>query len=272
MNRFSLFYFSVVAVFASGVGNASACGENAISIQVVDDVGGARVVSIAEVSDPIYRNFLSSVFLRIERLVQESGDCVGAGYSNLLFVRSPLVQSRPVIPLPSSVSDFVFSGCRIYSPWVDFEFENSDAPKVRGVIRWSQRQFLIDQAIMAGDIKAAGVRVTMLNNYEFENYAKYYADLEILHKSETTPLESPIPPDVLWLFQKSWQSTRGPFSLSARNSMHKLMERAAEGYADLVINLIDRCAYSGQGEFHYKNILDLKDVVPVGKYKVESLL
>jgi hypothetical protein len=274
MSRILLLFISAVTVCTSGAVNASVCSKNSLSVQVVDEISGERAASIAEVSDPVLRNFASIISLHVERLLQTADDCVGEGvnHSDLLFVRKPLVQNRTAKPLPGSFGGSTFNGCHLSSPWVDFEFDNSVAPKARGVIRWSQRQLLIDQAIMAGDVQAADTRVVVLNDDEFREYAKAYADLEIVRKSETISLSSPIPPDILWLFRNSLQSTRGPFSLAVRGSMHKLMEQTADEYANLLISLIDRCASSGQGELRYENILDLKDVVPIDKYKIDALI
>ena len=273
MSRYFLSFIGFVATCASNVVYASACNESFLPIQIVDELRGPRAVSLSEVSDPVFRKFVSTITSHVERLLQEGGDCVGedVNHSGLLVVRTPLVQNFPVIPLPSDFGEPAFNGCRISSPWVDFEFDNSVAPKVRGVIRWNQRQLLVDQAMLVGDIQVADARITELSDDEFESYAQAYVDLVILHKPEASPLGSSIPPDILWLFQNSWQSTRGPFSLGAMSAMDKLMERGAERYADLVVSLIDSCVSSGQGELHYKSILDLKSLMPIDKLKIEKL-
>lgn len=270
MNRYFFSVFSVAAVCVSSVVNASACNENSLSIQVADEIRGPRVVSLSEVSDPVYQKFASIITSHVERLLLAGGG--GFNCSNLHFVRRPLIQNRQAEPIPSISGESDFNGCRISSPWVDFEFDNSEPHKVRGVIRWSQRQLLIDQALIAGDIQVADARVAVLSDAEFERYAQAYVDSEVHRKPNATLLDSPIPPDILWLFQKSWQSTRGPFSLGAMSAMDNLMERGAERYADLVVSLIDQCVSSGQGEFRYESVLDLKGVVPLDKYKIDSLL
>jgi len=274
MNRFFLSLIGFVVVCASGVAYASACNESTISIQISDEIRGPRVTSLSKVSDPGYQEFARTITSHVERLLQEGGGCSGkeSNDSNLVFVRSPLVQSRPVEPLPSSSGESAFNGCRLSSPWVDFEFDNSSVPKARGVIRWSQRQLLIDQALIAGDIKIADAGTAALSDGEFERYTRAYVHSEIYRKPSATLLDSPIPPDILWLFRHSWQSTRGPFSLGVMGAMDNLMERGAERYADLVVRLIDQCVSSGQGELRYESILDLKGAVPLDKYKIESLL
>lgn len=274
MNRFLLFFWGVVAVCASNAVQASACSENSLSIKIVDQIRGPEFSSISEISDPVYRNFASIITSHVESLMQRGGGCVGEGvnYSSLIFVRGPLIQNRPAAPLPSSSGESIFNGCRLSSPWVDFEFDNSTTSKIRGVIRWSQRQLLVDQAMMAGDIQVADAKAAALSDGEFESYAQAYVDYELLHKPGASPLGSSIPPDILWLFRNSWQSTRGPFSLGAMNAMDNLMEREAESYSDLVISLIDHCVSSGWGELRYETVLDLKGVVPLGKYKAGSLL
>lgn len=271
MSRYLLSFIGFVLACASGAVYASACNESAVSIQVSDEIRGPRVASLSKVSDPVLKKFATTVTAHVERIARGGGECVEGDF-NLVFVRTPLVENHPAKPLPSISGEEAFNGCRISSPWVEFEFDNSPVPKGRGVIRWSQRQLLVDQAMLAGDIQGADARVAVLSDDEFERYAKVYADLEILRKSEANSLGSSIPPDILWLFQHSWQSTRGPFSLGAMSAMDNLMERGAERYADLVVSLINHCASFGQGDFRYKTILDLKGVVPLDKHKIDNLL
>lgn len=268
MNRFAKYFFGAFAVCAVSAGNAFACGKGSISVRVVDEGSGGRALRVSEISDPALQGFVSSVTSHVESLIEGKGGCTGVNGSSLLFVRSPLVRRGSSIPRSNGIGASGVTGCRLYSPWVDLEVDDSVPPKVHGVIRWSQRQLLIDQAMMDGSIQAVGVEAVALSSGEFERYAKFYAETEILKKKEAVSLESPIPSDILWLFRKSWQSTRGPFALSAQSSMDGLMKRDAVIFAHLLMDVIDSCAFSSRKTVRYKSVLDLDGVVPLDNYRV----
>lgn len=272
MNQFSKYCYVAFAVCVVSAGDAFACSGSSISVAIVDEGRGGRTLRVSEISDPALQKFVVSVASRVEDLIEEKEGCTVSDESALLFVKSSLIYRGSSMPRSRSSDSSQIAGCRLYSPWVDFEVDHSASPKVRGIIRWSQRQLLIDQAMMDGVTQAADVEAVALSSDEFERYAKIYADSEILNKPKTFPLESSVPADILWLFRGSWQSTRGPFSDSARGSMRKLMDLAATGYADLVVGLIDNCISNGQASQRYLNILDLEGVMPLDSYRVEEFL
>lgn len=268
--RASLLLCYLVLIFISDVASAAICDRNIPSIQIVDEIRGGVKTSIEEVSDPAFRNFASAVSSSISRLLQEGGGCV-ADESILVFVRTPLVRNRPAVDLPSIFDGSDFKGCRLYSPWMNLELGNSTQPKVHGVIRWNHHQLLIDQAVMAGIMPEADGEVNAISGEDFRGYAKAYVDSEFHRKPYTLPLSSLMPPEVLWLFRNSRQSTRGPFSSGALRAMDNLVTRSADGYIDILIGLINHCASLGQGDIRYKSISELKGMAPIGKYRVDVL-
>ncbi|MBB1520844.1 hypothetical protein [Aquipseudomonas guryensis] len=271
--RVFLLFCCFVLSCAGGVANAAICDGNIPSIQVIDEIRGGVVTSIEEVSDPGFRHFVSIVSSSVNRLLQEGGGCAAKddGGSILIFVRTPLVQNRPAVALPNIFNGPNFKGCRLYSPWVSLEFYNSPRPKVRGVIRWDQHQLLIDQAVMAGVMPKANEKANVISGDDFRRYAKLYVDAEFHRKPNALPLSLLMPPEILWLFRSSWQSTRGPFSSSAMRAMDNLVSRSTEGYADLLIGLVERCSSFGQGDVRYKSIVELKGIAPLDKYRVDVL-
>ncbi len=79
-----------------------------------------------------------------------------------------------------------------------------------------------------------------------------------------------MPPEILWLFGNAWQTTRGPFSTIVDSALRSTIERGASGYTSLSKNLVDQC-FALKKEIRYKTVLDLKNVVNVEKYRINSL-
>ena len=268
--RVSLFVF-VLVVCSSSLASPSECNQGSVSIQAVDGIGGGQSKSIAEISNPLFQAFVSSVVEGIGQQDWMTSDC-NAGRGNarnldLLFVRVSLGARVPDEYFRDPLGTSSLKNCSLYSPWVDIEIDRAD---VRGVIRWSQRQLVIDQMLMAEGAEGADVRDTIISDFTFDKYAQEYARLEILSDSGI-PSDSAIPPDMLWLFRSSWQSTRGPFPFAARSSMGRLMERSAEEYSALIQRLFDHCASSGQVNIRYRSVHDLKGVMTLDEYKVDNL-
>ena len=179
----------------------------------------------------------------------------------------PTVQSFDVRPL--------FGGCRISSPWIDIAFERRPVPWIRAVVRWNTRQFLADQAVLAGAQNVVPDVPTPLTRSEYLSFLREYQKSEIFNKPTTTPVEERVPPDLLWLFRRSKQSNdhEPPYFYSNVNSANnKVVEKGADSYTKLIIALIDRCFASDGANFHYSNILDAVDLISLEQYKIETPL
>lgn len=279
MHHFPLLMASTMAACASSAGYASQCPANTVPIQITDEArrGSETLFSAAELSDPHFRAFVMAVTEHIAtRLVRDKlciGNANGKETSLLRFVSWPLATSgerslAPVPPLDARPS----GGCRISSPWIDLAFERTPIPWVRGIVRWNERQLLVDQAVLAGSRDVPADLTTPLRRSEFEHFAWDYADSEILRQPATRPIEERIPPDLLWLFRRSWQSTRGPFPATASGAMNKAVEKGSEGYTKLVIALIDRCFASDGEDLHYSSILDVADLISLDQYRIDTPL
>lgn len=195
--------------------------------------------------------------------------------SELYFVHQPLVTSgdQSLTPAPTLTSSPA-SECRISSPWIDLSIDRLSAPRIQAVVRWSERQLLVDQAVLAGAQNASGTAPEPLTRSEFERLAQDYAISEILGAPgvQTDSLSKEIPADLLWLFRHSWQSTRGPFSGIALSSMDAALKRGGENYGKIVIALINRCFTSDVKSLQYVSILDvLGDVLSLDQYRIENL-
>lgn len=278
MLRFFLFMAGVMVTCTSTAGGE--CPVDRVPIQITN---GARQDSVTTLSaarisnsNPHFRTFVTAVTEHIaDRLAQENlcTDNTDSKEQSLLhFVNWPLTvsENKPLAPMPS-LDVHPSDGCRISSPWIDIAFERGPVPWVRGVIRWNDRQLLADQAVLAGARNVpTGLAIPLLAS-EFRHFSHYYADSEILGKPVAKPVEEHIPPDILWLFRHSWQSTRAPFVSEASNSMEIALEKGAEDYTKLVIGLIDSCFDSGRADIQYGSILDVTDLILLEQYKINTL-
>jgi hypothetical protein len=265
----------------SSAGGISQCSVETIPIQIVKakKSGPETTLSAAEISDtdPHFRAFVTAVTEHVAARLDRDKLCIVSTNSKkrslLQFVNWPLATSgnEPPIPVPSL--DVRPSGvCRISSPWIDIAFERGPVPWIRGVVRWNQRQLLADQAVLAGASNVPTGVAMPLKSREYRDFAWEYADSEILRRPSAKPVEERVPPDLLWLFRRSWQSTFAPFEGEAMSSMNTAMEKGAEHYTKLAIALIDRCLDSDGAVVHYGSILDVADLIPLEQYKIDSLI
>ncbi|MDL2260083.1 hypothetical protein LJB99_04345 [Deltaproteobacteria bacterium OttesenSCG-928-K17] len=186
--------------------------------------------------------------------------------SLLQFVTSGVnvIPQTSVPPLEGRPSN----GCRLTSPWVDLVIERKPVPSVRGIVRYSERQLLVDQALLAG-LQVPPGTTAPLNSIEFRRYADLeYAPSEILHEPMEKPVEERVPPDLLWLFRHSSQESEVSFTGLAIGSMRAAMSTGSEGYTKIVIKLIDRCLESEGEDIHYNNILDVDDAALLEQYRI----
>ena len=273
---------SLLVASASGATSAAECSRSSVPIRILDESvkPGTEIVSADRIDDPSYRTFVSSIIGHLSSQLAASGLCPDekgeATTSELYFVRRPLVTSgeEALSPLPSRDA-WPTSGCRIVSPWVEFAVERTPAPQIRGIFLWSERQMLHDQAVLAGARIVPAEPPAPLRRSTFERLAQDYADSEIrrMPASPATvqPLTDRIPPDLLWLFRHSWQSTRGPFSGAASGALRVAVERVAGSYTEIVLALIDRCFASGAFSHRYNSILDIADVISLEDYRIDQL-
>jgi len=108
---------------------------------------------------------------------------------------------------------------------------------------------------------------------EYQYYAHKFERLEITvwHVSGrpvANPVEDHVPPDILWLFRRSWKDTFGPFVSSASSAMGNAMETGTKGYARVVTTLIDNCFESGGADIRYSSIHDIDNPVLFEQYKI----
>ena len=281
MFRFSLLMAGVMAASTSTAGGISQCPVDTVPIQMADETSSDPVttLSAADMSDHSrshFHAFVTAITEHVAARLAKDKLCIDSAESKkrslLQFVNWPLATSgdEPIAPVPS-LNAQPSGGCRISSPWIDLALERRPVPWIRGVVRWNQRQLLADHAVLAGARNVPAGVAMPLKQREFNHFAEVeYANTEVLSKPAVKPIEARVPPDLLWLFRRAWQSTLAPFSGGASNAMNNAMEKNAEGYTQLVIALIDRCFSSDGAEIHYNSILDVADLISLEQYKINT--
>ncbi len=174
--------------------------------------GGKTLTSIDQARKS---SFAASAKLVLQAIAAE--DCVcSPGAAEAEPVRRITFHATPMISAesgPVATGTPVESGERaVDTPWLVMSVSSSGGTcACNWTVNWNERQFLIE----AADIEQAFPSPPpSLSQAEFDAYAKIYADAEILKTGSAGAMRT-IPPDMLWLFRQTPQSTRGPFGNAA---------------------------------------------------------
>ena len=279
-----LILFLVVSVMAAGgtsmAENSSICSVDTVPIQIIRGVEHGPVTAFSDTNIGDYpAGFTAFVAAVTEHVAAKLGQeklCLNSPESRerslLQFVSWSITSSysaslTQLEATPSSV-------CRISSPWIDITVEREPVPSVRAIVRFSERQLLADQAVLAGAHNVPPGLAMPFGNNEFEQYANLayaileYAHSEIRHWPARKSVEKRVPPDLLWLFRRSWQAKDGSFTGAAKGAMRNAMKTGSEGYTKIVIALIDQCFESGGARIQYNSILDVAGLIPLEQYKI----
>ncbi len=309
MLRFSLFVVGMMVASASMAGGASPCSVDMVPIQFVGEVSGpitnlpavttlsvataipesgAVLGSAADLAhrrrfeaagpyasfgDANFGSFVATVTEHLAARLAKENLCLDSTDSKdrslLQFVRWPLsYRDGPRTPV-ESLDARPSNGCRIISPWIDVAIERKPVPWIRAIVRWNQRQFLADQAALAGAKNVPPGVARPMTGSEFYHFAFDYSDSEILGKPTARPIEERVPPDLLWLLRRSRQNTFVPFPVHVVGSMATVVEKGTEGYTKLVIALIDRCLAFGRADIRYNSIFDAADLIPLEQCRID---
>ncbi len=266
----------VVMAISTGVNASEYCP----LIQIADNSNGT-IVDIKEFpasNRPAFARFVTEISEFVSNKLSTTA-CTGASEARVLFIYTPLVIPGHIKPVNLPSDDKKNGGdiCCLRSPWVTLMRGGVERNNFNAVFVWNERQFIIDQAIM-DNIDFDKTVLTPLSQESFAKYAQNYADMVILAESQEerlTALESiqkKIPPDMLWLFAHSWQSTLASFEVSARKAASNAVEYSSDGYIDLIKSLVDKGIECHPADIHYKNIKDLHDISGVLGYRVNNSL
>lgn len=285
----SFFVFMVIMMAIGGTSmaeSASTCHVDTLPIQIMRGASPKPVATLSTTNfssgDSSFNTLVTDVTEHlVGRLAQENlclthDDSKARSLVQFAFLRVVVSENDShIVPLLQPLEAPSSGVCRIYSPWIDIAIERHPVPYVRAIVRFSERQLLADQAVLAG-ARNVPLGVAMpLSPEDFRQYKRAYLaylDPELYpyhpHR-ETTPLEKPIeelvPPDILWLLNHTPQSDMPPMETIA---MMDAMKLGSEGYTKIVIALIDQCFASAGTDRHYNSILNVADLVPIEVYKI----
>ena len=288
MLRFILFIIGVMLVGTSIAGDVSRCPVDSVPIQITaeqtKEAGPVTTLSAAEIPDYYFRPFVKAVTNHVAAQLAKDKRCLDSAESQkrsrLHFVNWPIVYSAidtPLTPAPSL--DTRASGtCRMTSPWIDLAVEWKPVPVLRGIVRWNQRQFLADQAVLAGAKNVPPGVARPMTRIELSHFINEYEETElppttgIPARSTAIPIEARVPPDMLWLLRGSLQRSDHLFANYVVAAINAATRKSAESYTQLVLALIDRCFADDGAKLHYGSILDAADLIPLERYKIDKLL
>jgi hypothetical protein len=263
----------------ASAGGKSACGE--YSIGIVDETRSMHsrpaAANMADITDLNFKEFVGAVSSHVLTAV-----CASAGDTDvqLLFIKRPLVKQAGEAPdnLPTADKHGGPDLRRLNSPWVKLEISGQPVRRIDAVFVWNERQFLRDQAVMAGGTLFREGPPVSIDAAVLAQYSEDYANLIVLASPEASKavlaeFATRMPPEVLWLYRHAVQSTRASFSVFAMAALDATLAKARQGYANIVIALFDRCFKSAVGtNEHYDSVLDLKSITSLELYRIETLL
>jgi len=276
MIRLFLFFMAIVMVTGgtSMAENLSTCSVDTVPIQITYGTMNNQVTTLSAAKiinfPPSFPDFVTAITKHVAVKLAQENLCLDSAESQerslLQFAPWPITANDPPpVPLLEKESSYA---CRISSPWIDLVVERGPIPSVRGIVRYSERQLLVDQAVLA-EVRDVTPSVAMpLKQRDFEQYANEYTESKMSIEPEEKPIEERVPPDLLWLFRRAWQGTLYFLGDAAYDFMRKAMEANAENYTKLVIALFDLSLASAGEDIHYDSILEVADLISLEEYKI----
>ena len=176
-------------------------------------------------------------------------------------------KTKPIAEIPSLDIAGVSASCRVFSPWIDIVFDRKPTPHLQATIRWNERQFLTDQAILSGEKNIPkGIPKPMMSRQR-SNFLNIYSDSEQYGKPTKKFIEEKIPPDFLWMLRHS-----GSWEWRTQNSTYMVVEKRAKSYTKIVTALIDQCFASKGKELRYGTILEMANLISLEPYRIKDYI
>ena len=278
-----LILFIVVSVTMIGgtcmAENVSTCPVDTVPIKILNRRGNNPVttLSVAKKSfnsgTPSFNALVTTVTEHLAAKLAQENLCLNSAESQerslvqFVFMHLGTKTLNPSLP-PEQPSD----GCRISSPWIDIDIERGPVPSVRAVVRFSEHQLLADQAVLAGAQNIPPGSYLPLEGEEFSRYIIEYLDrygIDSVKKTFEKPIEEIVPPDILWLLDRTQDNDFPSLRMNIGATMGNAMEAGAEAYTKIVNTLIDHCFASGGANINYNSVNDVADLLPLEQYKVD---
>ena len=261
------------------------CPNVQTSIQSIDETGGRQFsgTSLDSLQESPFKNYATTISqhvrAKIDGMAQCHGDLKSSPEVKLFFVYRRLVTSvSPPIEGPFNLERTQSNGTRhLDSPWVKLTFSRSPKLVVRAVFLWSERQFLLDQALMSGIGASPTNPMVPIDEPIFRQFVQDYTDSVLVVPSPEARLAGQasiskrLPPEILWLFRNASQTTRRPFSGEVKSALVSVLERGASGYTELTKTLVDQFFTSTRTESRYESVFDLKDLFTLDRYRIKKL-
>lgn len=254
--------------------SAKSC-QKQTSIKIIDESDGRAPlpISVNSSADPPFKNYVNIIsryiFDKIDEIDNSSSCRVQA---ELTFVYRPLI-SEGIVPFNFKRTKFKNTRY-LDSPWVKLSINKSPNLIVRAAFIWNERQFLFDQALMAG-AKVSSIKPLLpLDENLSYRYGKDYGESVIRARSEErataqVSIEKRVPADLLWGFRKGTQGGRG--GNFPDYPVIETVDLVFDKYVDIIKALLNRRFTSERIEQNYLSVLTLKDIYNIDLYRVKEL-
>jgi hypothetical protein len=221
-----------------------------------------------------YVTTIAKLFLhKIDNISQCKQAINGSPQVEIVFVYRPLVSD--------GIEPFDFERNKtdptkqLNSPWVKITINKSPNPFIRAAFIWSERQYMLDQALLSGMSDSATKSPMPLEYNTFMQYGRDYQN--ILYPATRSPaseaiarvkLSKLLPADILWLLDHALMTDiASDDESSIRVTEVKINRIGQRGYIDLTETLIEKFFASSKTEIRYESIHDLKDIININKYR-----
>jgi hypothetical protein len=239
------------------------------SIQIIDESKSDHpVTSLAIVSDSHFKQFITSVS---DHVLAKVGKVASASHASpekaqvkLLFVRRPLLRAdgAPVLAATALSLPQVDRGRRLDSPWVKATITSPSNCTIRAVFVWSERQLLLDRALLSGATAWPNEPLIPIESSAFATLKVAYEEFALSAPKiiQGDAVAERIPPDILWLFRQSWPSTRAR-STFTEAKLQLTVAHASGTYTIFVKGILDRILNStkDEEELRLESVFDLRE-------------
>lgn len=272
----------LVVLFAIiNMNSVQSCQNMQPVIKIIDESSGKSLsgTTIETLQDSPFKTYVTNIskyiLPKIREISQCKGNLQGNSEVNLFFVYRPLVAAKIA---PFQLERTQSSGTKyLDSPWVELAISGSPKPFFQAAFVWSERQFLLDQALLS-DAQASSTEIPLpINEQDFGKFVIDYTDSVLLAASPQARVAAQVsiserlPKDILWLFSHSWQSTRGPFGGFVLSALDNATKQMADKYVDLTKILLSHYFISEETDVCYDSIFSLKNLLTFDKYQINKL-
>ncbi len=251
----------------------ASCDDPDVAITVIDEYGVPTRDTGGLITGPLFETHVGTVTAHVRAACASMPTCDRV---SLVFRQIPLV-TRGSGPFMAAEPPPAPDARRLESPWATLTLDRSTCA-VHGVFTWSERQFLLDQAMIADPTIRFGQDPPPLAESEFQGFLKDYVESVLLAPSPEAKqaaqqaISARIPPDLLWLYRQTWQSTLAPFENAVGSDLAATIQRAAPGYTDLTLHLIDLLFdQTADTTLVYDDITELGQVIRMDGYGIGKL-